>query len=285
MKITQLLVISLFLTLLAACTSNESSETKTDKVLATVYTKNLYLSELEGMVPDGSTPEDSIMLVNAYVERWVRESLLMHEAEKNIPKDLHIDELVRDYRASLIRHNYEKLVIELQLDSTITDQQLKEYYETNKEQYKLEDPIIRCQFIKLPVNSPDADSRDSWWKNPNDENFKKLLDYCSKFATMYMLDDSTWYKAPEIFSQMPKGMISENNLQAKRDYSFSDDQFRYLLRVNEVVQKNTLPPMSYVSDQASKVILHQRRLKLLETKKEEMYERETRKNNIQIFTQ
>ena len=67
-----------------------------DRPLAQVYNKTLYLSELEGVVPEGVSLEDSALIVSAYAQRWIREQLLMYEAERNIPKDLNIDELVRD---------------------------------------------------------------------------------------------------------------------------------------------------------------------------------------------
>lgn len=120
--------------LLWQCSGHESPQ-QDDKLLAQVYNKNLYLSELEGIVPEGVTKEDSALMVNAYVQRWIREQLLMYEAERNIPKDLDIDELVRNYRASLVRFNYEEQIIAQQLDSVISEPELKTFYENNKDQF------------------------------------------------------------------------------------------------------------------------------------------------------
>ena len=68
------------------------------------------------MIYDGVSPEDSTLIINAYVERWVREQLLMQKAEENIPKDLNLNKLVNDYRESLILNNYERLLIESLLE-------------------------------------------------------------------------------------------------------------------------------------------------------------------------
>jgi len=279
----QVWLIGLCLMLLAAC-KTDSTEAEKDKVLlAKVFNKPLYLSELEGMVPMSSGAEDSSMIVNAYVERWVRESLLMHEAEKNIPKDLNIDELVRDYRASLIRHNYEKLIVEVQLDSTINESELQEYYENNKEQYILKAPIVRCHFIKLPENPEGQEELEALWNQQEETSYTQLLDYCNRFANLYMLDDSTWYRAPDLISQLPKGKVRESELNKGRNFNFSHDGYRYLLRIKEVAPKGKPAPISYVSDQATKVILHKRKLKLLEEKKEEIYQRGLQMKNIEIY--
>ena len=113
------LVFILSFCFLTSCTPAEKALEENDVELAKVFSKKLFLSELEGMVPDGATPEDSTKIINAEVERWTRETLLMQEAEKNIPADLNIDELVRDYRMSLVRHNYEQFLVETQLDLSL----------------------------------------------------------------------------------------------------------------------------------------------------------------------
>ncbi len=90
-----------FILLLLWRCSSQPAVKADDQLLAQVYNKNLYASELADVVPEGTNPTDSSLLVTAFVQRWIRDQLLMYEAERNIPKDLNIDELVRDYRASL----------------------------------------------------------------------------------------------------------------------------------------------------------------------------------------
>lgn len=270
--------------LTGACTSPDQSVVKNDYLLAQTFNKTLYLSELAGMVPDNSSPEDSTLIVNAYVEKWVRENLLMHEAEKNVPHDLNIDVLVRDYRASLIRHNYEKLLVELQLDSTITDSELNSYYEENKEQYRLKNMILRCYLVKVPLEFEGLSTLQKLWNSDTPEDYKLLLDLCRNYASVYMLNDSLWYDLPDIVLHLPKDYLSASNAST-REYNTSDDKFRYFLRIFETTSANEFPPLEYIRGQASKVILHRRKIKLLEEKKEEMYERELRRNNVKIYTQ
>ena len=161
-RILSLLVIAVaFL----AC-SAAPEEKKDDRLLARVSNKTLYLSELEGLFPPSTSTADSSLIINAYVNRWIREAILLNEAERNIPKDLNIDKLVRDYRASLIRSNYENILVKQLLDSTITQAELIDFYEKNKEQYQLETPILRCYFIKVPLPVPEADKPREWWNNP-----------------------------------------------------------------------------------------------------------------------
>ena len=256
-----------------------------DKVLAQVHNKLLYLSDMEGMFPENSSPKDSSMIMNAFIEQWVRDNVLMYEAERNIPSDLNIDELVRDYRASLIRHNFEKNMVDILLDSTITQQELTTYYQNNKEQYRLATTILRCHLIKIPKTAtviPDLRKR---WNQNKPENYNTILDYCSNFAEVYMLEDSTWYKIEDIALQLPKGTLIPGNAQANREFTVEDADFRYFFRILESVEKQDIAPLSYVKNQASKVILHNRKIDLLQVKREEMYERELRRNNVKVFVE
>lgn len=265
---------------LASCTPVEETAKENDEELAKVFSKKLYLSELEGMVPEGATPEDSTKIINAEVERWTRETLLMQEAEKNIPADLNIDELVRDYRMSLIRHNYEQFLIKTQLDSVISKQEISEYYEKNKEQYQLKSSIVRCLLIKVSKSAPNLDQLRSWWRSSNSEDFEKMKDYAVQNADFYMLEPDTWYLQSDLKAQLP----NVTTLNPDWDLNQSDENYFYFLKVLEKKSSKELAPLNYIQDQIKKVVLHKRKMILLDQRKEELYDRETSKNNVKIFT-
>jgi hypothetical protein len=268
---------------LMACLSGEKSATPEDKLLAQVHNRMLYQSHLAGMFPENCTAEDSSKIVTNFIERWVRDNVLMHEAERNLPKDLNIDELVRDYRSSLIRHNFEKTMVNFLLDTIVSNEEKKAYYEKNKEHFSLPTTILRCHLIKVPKNVAGFDALKKLWRGKSDESFTGLLEFATKHASVYMLEDSTWYKIEDIALQLPKGSINSGNLSEGKDILMEDHESHYFFRVLEIIGQNKLAPTSYVDDQISKVILHERKEKLIQEKKEEMYQRELRKNNIKVF--
>lgn len=267
---------------LSSCAGEDGEAAAEDQLLAKVHNKALYISDMEGMFPDGTSGKDSAIIIQMFTNRWMREALLLHEAEQNIPSDLNIDKLVRDYRASLIRHNYEKILVQELLDSTVTDEQLAEFYERNKQQYQLETPIVRCYFVKVPMPVLEANELRQLWNNKQ-EDLKPLVDYCSRNAEAYLLNDSTWYKVEDIAREMPKGTVTVDNISAKQDFSQRDDEYQYYFKVFEVKNRKDIAPLSYIKGQARKVILRNRKEKLLEDKIEAMYQRELRRNNIKTY--
>ncbi len=256
-----------------------------DTILANVFDKNLRLSELEGMIPNNTSSSDSIQIINSFIDRWVKEATLLHEAEKHIPNDLNIEKLVKDYRASLVKHNFEKLLVETNLDSTVTKQELDNYYTKNKEQYQLETTILRCYYIKIEEENERIEDLKKLWSDLDSKNYKDLLTLCTDNAETYMLDDSTWIRIDDLALQLPKGIINSSNINERTEISRKDGKYHYFLRVFETVSKKEIAPLSFIEDQARKVILHKRKIKLLSEKKEEIYDREYQRKNIKIYTQ
>ncbi|TAK29821.1 MAG: peptidyl-prolyl cis-trans isomerase [Saprospiraceae bacterium] len=268
---------------LLRCSQSNSKDKGDDRTLARVYNKTLHLSDMEGMIPEGMTSEDSSVIIDAFVENWVREAAMLYEAEHNIPKGLDINKLVEDYRSSLIKHNYENVLVAEFLDSTITEKELQEFYEQNKEQYKLETPIIRCRFIKAARNAHQLKLAENWWNSSKAEDLVNLRNWCNATAVVHHLQDSSWYKVDDIAAYMPQGTLTVNNVKYRRDFVQRDDSFQYFFKVLELVSRPEIAPLSYIENQARKVILHKRKTLLLENMKEKFYEEALRKNDITIY--
>lgn len=281
--LSMLLLFLLMFSIFSCTSTNEKGDN--DRLLARVYSKSLYLSELDGMIPNGTTSQDSSLIINAYIQRWIREALLLREAELNAPKDLNIDKLVRDYRASLLRSNYENILVEQLLDSTITQTELQEFYEKNKEQYQLEVPIVRCHLIKVPIPVPEEAKLRQLWNSTNSKDFAELIDYCNTYAEGHLLEDSTWHKITDLALAFPKGTLTVENISAKKDFSQRDDKYQFYFRLFEIKNQKEIAPLSYIKNQARKVILHRRKIELLEEKKEDFYNREMRRDKIEVFYQ
>lgn len=282
---SSLLIWSSLLALLAvgACSVTEEEEGRGDRRLARVHNKNLYISEMEGMFPEGTTSEDSVAIITTYVNRWIREAVLLAEAEANVPPDLNLDKLVRDYRASLVRNNYEQILVQELMDSTITQEELTSFYEENQLLYELETPIIRCYFIKVPLPTPEAEQLRRLWNSNDPNDLQALRDYCEQYAELALLEDSLWYSVEELSNELPTGTLTTGNIGSKQEFTQRDEHHQYYFRLFERRNRKEIAPLSYVEDQARKVILHKRKLQLMEQAKEDMYQRELRENNIETY--
>ena len=261
----------------------ESGLNDDNKLLAAVFNKKLFYSEIADLIPLVGS-EDSIVAVNSAINRWIKKSLLMREAERNIPKDLNIEELINNYRESLILHSYEQLLVDQNLDTTITQDQYEKYYETNKSQYILKYTIIKGYFFKFPKGSKGVTAMRKVLKE-NEPNIAEIKSLIIENGVPSIIDPNKWIKALDLIAMAPDRGIRIGDLTKGRLIELNSDEEVLLIKVLNKVPSDDLAPLSYIEDQIGRIILHERKNNLLKDINEKLYEQELRNNNIKIYSE
>ncbi len=252
-------------------------------LLARVYNKSLYIKDLEGMFPPGTSAYDSSLITNAYTQRWVREAVLLYEAENNLPKDLNIDRLVRDYRSSLVRNNYEQVLLEQLMETEISRPELANFYDKNKIQYQLDNPIVKANVVVVPKIISVRDSLKYLWKNATDVNLARLKNICEEYELAHILDGSKWNEWENLAVYLPRNIGFEEFSRKGKDFSIQDGEFEVWVKILDSKKPQEIPPIEYVEEQLKRMLLLSRKTKLLEEKKEDMFDIAKRKGQIEIF--
>ncbi len=118
--------------LLAFVSCQNSKNGNGDRIVATVYDKTLYQSDLQSVLYEGISVNDSLVRTKAFIDNWIRRQLLIHQAENNIDKsELDFSRQLEDYRNSLIIYKYESMLIEQNLDTVVSDEEIAAYIEDN----------------------------------------------------------------------------------------------------------------------------------------------------------
>ena len=163
-RIKHVLIAILTFLLFTACKQQDDNIVKDDMKIASVFDHDLYLNSVPDDIKENGNPIDSAALVSAFTEQWVRKMLLLHEAEKRKPESLDIEQLVEDYKQSLLINNLEKQVISEELDTVVSENELEKIYEIIKENFVQEYPIIELSYYKIPESAPQIDKFYEWWK-------------------------------------------------------------------------------------------------------------------------
>ena len=252
-------------------------------LLARVYNKSLYIKDLEGMFPPGTSAYDSSLITNASTQRWVRDAVLLYEAENNLPKDLNIDRLVRDYRSSLVRNNYEQVLLEQLMETEISKEELANFYDKNKIQYQLDNPIVKANVVVVPKIISVRDSLKYLWKNATDDNLARLKNICEEYELAHILDGSKWNEWENLAIYLPRNISFEEFSKKGKDFSIQDGEFDVWVKILDSKKPQEIPPIEYVEEQLKRMLLLSRKTKLLEEKKEDMFDIAKRKGQIEIF--
>ena len=125
------------------------------EVVARLGDHKLYRSELDNVIPKGASPEDSVNLANLYINSWVKDKAFLDIAQQRLSKEeKDVSKELEAYRQSLLRYRYEQRYINERLDTTVSKKQIDEYYDSHKESFKLERPILKARFMNIPKDSP-----------------------------------------------------------------------------------------------------------------------------------
>lgn len=278
------LIIAAVISLLGSCKKpNDPTDSGDDPVMIRYRDHELKRSDLSEQAQQSLTPKDSIQLINNFIEKWLKDQIMIKEAKSQLSNQEEINQLTEKFRDELLLLKFEEKLIREKLDTSISDQELLEYYRSNKAKYKLESTIFR--FVLLKINKPIADSKtlENLWKNLNQANLQLLNLYCQNNADICYLNPQKWYKWDEIAQHLPSKFISENTIESGITRDFADFNHSYKVRFYEVVRPNQDPPLSFFKDQATQAIFHLRKIKLLERIKNELYESELKNKHIQFI--
>ena len=159
MNMKKLLCISLVTIASVACnTATENNEASAegvvaDNTLVVVDGVALTRDELLHHMPNGWSGEDSVTFAKMYIDNWVLKQLKISRANDVLPTyEESIEDLVEDYRQSLIMRQLDQYYIDSDIDHNVTDQQVSAYYKSNKSQFILGHDVVKGAIVKVPKN-------------------------------------------------------------------------------------------------------------------------------------
>ena len=95
-----------------------------------------------------------------------------------------------------------------------------------------------------------------------------------QYADNYFINDSTWLFLEDIKKEIPQlRELPEYNFYAGRYFEFSDSLAYYYLKIKEIKVKNALSPINFEMNNIRKIILNQRKMKLIRQYKEQILEK------------
>ena len=100
------------------------------KPIARVNESYLYEEDIKKLVTNVTSKEDSILIVNNFINRWATKQLLIDQSLINLPEEQQdqFNKLVKEYRTDLFTEAYKNVIVSKQLDSTINVIQLIDFY-------------------------------------------------------------------------------------------------------------------------------------------------------------
>ena len=272
-----------FLLLMASCDYFQKSSKEV--VVAECYGKYLYESDLNGLVPEGTSIMDSIQRVSTFIDSWIRRQVLIHQAENNLDKDkLDLKKQMEEYRNSLIIYEYESQLINQRLDTVVSEDEIAEYYEQNKEDFQLRNTMVRAAYVIL---DEECIQKATFQKLMSDRD-TLLLQNIDVLATYYAvksyLDVDQWMRLDELTNIIPIEIFNaESFLKKNKFVCFDMNEYTYMVRFVEYLLEESTSPLELVRDNIKSVILAQRKQALIDKMHTSLYEKAKRDRAFEVY--
>ena len=267
------------LLLCLACSPSYDHKGKTP--LVEVDGRFLYREDLLAVQPAGLSPDDSLLFAEDYVRNWVEEVLLYDKAEENIPDNAEVERLVANYRKSLILHIYQQALIRQKLSAQVTEEEVEAYYRDNNHLFKVDRPLIKGLYIKVPLKAPHLSDVRRWYRSDNHDAVEHLEKYSLRNAVKYEYFYDKWVPAADVLGQLPEGgREAEPALAQKRPVELADTAYHYFLNVTGYRAVGEDEPYELARDHARDLLLNIRQVEFMRGVRDDLYRRAMENNEI-----
>lgn len=267
-------------------TVQTKKDTHEEPVIASVGEVNLYKSDINNIIPYGISKQDSTVLVKSYINSWAKQQLLLQKAEENISEvnSNEIDVLVKKYRESLYINGYKERLVKQQLDTIVTEDEVVNYYNQNKENFKLNEELLQIKFIYFGKDFLDKKEAIKKFKSVKEEDLEDLENLTINFKD-YHLRDSTWITYDDVLKKIPpfRAEPKEKLLKISKFIQKEDSLGVYLVAVKEVLKRNDIAPLSYIESNIKQLILHKRKLELIREIEKTLINDAIKNNNFKEY--
>ncbi|MBE9488863.1 MAG: peptidyl-prolyl cis-trans isomerase [Bacteroidetes bacterium] len=234
--------------------------------IARVNESYLYTEDIKDLVAEGTTKEDSTVRVLNFINRWATQQLLIQGALLNLNEreQERFDKLIDQYKNDLYTKAYLEALVTRSIDTVVTIAEAENYYNKNKEVFKLNEDLIKFRYINVDENNIDIDETSKKFKRFNEQD-KRELDSISIQFKSYSLNDSIWIKASQVQEKIAV-ITNENKNELLKKTNFiqlKDSLGLYLMQINDVLLRNRTAPLEYVKPTINQIVINKRKLELI----------------------
>ncbi len=278
--------IAFVLVIFTGCLSeNQEIETSGNPVVR-VFDDVLYDTEVLEAIPLGASKEDSLSIRNGYINSWINNRLMVRQAEINLPESKKdVSKKLEKYRQDLLIYSYQNQLLLEKLDTTVSEIEAKEYYDSHQDMFQLADYVLKAHYIQFDSATFKHKKLRGWFMSNDEEDFEKLEEFCYMHSTKFSLEDN-WMYLDELLKQVPIVTYNkENLLKNTKLIEFYDRGFLYLVRIVDYELKDEISPYELEKNNIKRIILNNRKIEFLDNLGVDIYQKAKNENQIEVFIQ
>jgi hypothetical protein len=273
----------LFFTLVAC---DYIKKTQEPEAVARVGDEFLFRSDLQNLVPNGASKEDSIAIVKSFIDRWATQKLLFEAAEINLNKTKvdELNQLIQQYKVDLLTNAYLEELIIRKVDTVVSNDEITQYYEANKQFFKNPNELVKLRYINLVKENPKFEKIRAKFNSFTPKDKKDLAEMAIQFKS-YAFNDSIWVDVNQVYQKLPfiNADNKEKYISNGISYQYPDSTTVWLVKVKQVLPKDNPTPLQFLRPTIKQVIINKRKVELIKTIENEITNDAFKNNKYEIY--
>ena len=257
-----------------------------DTPIARVNDSYLYQKDIKNLIFENTSKNDSTLIVTNFINRWATKQLLIDQSIINLTQEKQdaYNNLVNQYKTDLYIEAYKGSIVAKRLDSIITIEELEKFYNQNKENFKLNDDLLKIRYIHIDENFSNTKELVEKFKRFDSIDKNELTNLSIKFKA-FNLNDSIWIKNDLLIGVLPVLKQNNNQLLKKTNFTQLQDSLGvYLVQIEAVLKTNDIAPLSYVKPTIEQIVINKRKQEILKKIEKEITIDAIKNKNFELFT-
>ncbi len=259
-----------------------------NKVLAEAAGEKLYLRDVNKVVPRGMTGEDSVAFLNRYIDKWINRQLKLREAEQLFSdSEQDIDSLVEEYRQALLIRKLDSRLIEQNLDTLVSSEQIAAYHKSHAADFKVNQTLVKGRIVRFGANNRQASRLRSLMTAVTPSQQKDFTDICTK--NHFEVNDFTskWVTFSEFLSYLPilRSQNYDALLASDGVQEMKDGRSGYYFQITAVLHPGEPEPLERVEQTVRRILLTQRQNDIVREYETKIYEKALEEGDINVYNE
>ncbi|HKL35221.1 MAG TPA: hypothetical protein VJ899_02900 [Salegentibacter sp.] len=285
MKISPVLIFFLpAVFMLIGCSYLEKTDDR--EVIVRVNDAYLYEADINALINENTSPQDSAIIVSNYINRWATQQLLIDRAQLNLPESQlrEFKDLIENYKNELYTSAYKDAVVSRELDSTLPIEEMEAYFEENKNNFQLTEDLLKLRYVSLAENNTNIKEIKSYLTSFDGEDREELEEISLQFKN-YSLNDSVWVKLKTVYDKIPALTIEHRDkLLNKSNFLQVEDSLGvYLIYVKDVLERGQDAPFEFAEPTIEKILLNKRKLNLIKELEKDITKDAIKNEQFEIY--
>lgn len=226
---------------------NAASASEESDILAQYRDTVLHLSDVCRLLPPGISSADSARLTASIVDEWIDGFIIEDLAAGQIDDMDRIERLTESYRRSLIADSYRRKMRSAGVQP-IDEAGVKAYYRSHRENLRLERPIVKGLFIKVPASSRHLDDIRSWMTDGSQTACDELENIGRKETVNFRYFADRWVDFDAITGEIPYRFGDADRFVASTAYFETEHNGTvYIMHLSDFCHSGGVMPEDYAA--------------------------------------